>query len=551
MRPALKLTPVLALALGLLPGCGEVTVRQDMPSAYGVPAAGTSPLAPGETRLDPAITTTLVKLAEDRRSIKRDLTKIEGTPIADILTVGSPIGYSLRNRFLNVGIPLGEAFATSTDPAFRAQLLELSRWDRDEESRAAALIALAGTHDLKYLQVFNEALIHLNPGVRFGALEALVVFEHPREAMPLLAAASERDTEPLLRVYASAGLARMGDAAGLHRVRAFLDNPSWVVKAMAAKYLGELGQAEDYNRLLNLIDREVGNDFVVAEYCVSALKLWPKQKAVSELKAQSAPSAPAQSVATFGSDISLGFLPALEITAPRVKQQEQIDPRINNNLMRLLKQRMDARPDSFASSDASLFNLSRLSTVTGYSLKTRYTELGFLLTEGLAGTKDYQIQRELENAARLAKNVQTRAAALVALAYTKNMQYLTLFQGALNDTNTTVRFAALESLLILGDRSVQLQLGGSARNDPSVAVQIYAAAGMWRMGDSFGKEILLRFLDHTDWFPRAMSAYYIGEMGGGYEYRRIIQYLTRETDPSTKAELATALMKLHPKKDLP
>lgn len=277
MRPVLRFSPLLAFAL--LANCGEVTVRTDIPSGYDAPAPGTSPLAPGETRLDPAISNALVKLAEERRSLKRDLTQVDGTPAADILTVGSPIGYALRNRFLNVGIPLGEAFSRSTDPAFRAQLLELSRWDRDGESRAAALIALARTHDIKYLQVFNEALIHLDPAVRFGALEALVNFEHPREAMPLLAAASERDTEPLLRVYAAAGLARMGDAAGLHRLRAFLDNPSWVVKAMAAKYLGELGGAEDYDLLLGRIDREVGNDFVVAEYCVSALKLWPKKKA--------------------------------------------------------------------------------------------------------------------------------------------------------------------------------------------------------------------------------------------------------------------------------
>jgi hypothetical protein len=277
MRLALKLSPLLGLAL--LSGCGEVTLRTDIPSSYGAPAPGTSPLAPGETKLDPAISNALIRLAEDRRNLKRDLTKIEGTPTADILTVGSPIGYALRNRFLNVGIPLGDAFSHSTDPAFRAQLLELSRWDRDGESRAAALIALARTHDMKYLQVFNEALIHLDPAVRFGALEALVVFEHPHEAMPLLAAASERDTEPLLRVYAAAGLARMGDVAGLHRVRAFLDNPSWVVKAMAAKYLGELGSAEDYDLLLRRIDGEIGNDFVVAEYCVSALKLWPKKKA--------------------------------------------------------------------------------------------------------------------------------------------------------------------------------------------------------------------------------------------------------------------------------
>jgi HEAT repeat protein len=545
MRAFLKLSPLLAFAL--LSSCGEVTVRTDIPSAYGAPAPGTSPLAPGEMKLDPSISNALIKLAEDRRNLKRDLTKIEGTPVADILTVGSPIGYTLRNRFLNVGIPLGEAFARSTDPAFRAQLLELSRWDRDGESRAAALIALARTHDLKYLQVFNEALIHLDPAVRFGALEALVVFEHPREAMPLLAAASERDSEPLLRVYAAAGLARMGDVAGLHRVREFLDNPSWVVKALAGKYLGELGSLEDYDTLLNRIDREVGNDFVVAEFCVSALKLWPQKKAASLLTSPSKPAAPAPAVAS--SDISLDFLPALEITAPRVKQEELIDPRINSNLLRLLQQRMDARPDLLAASDASLSNLSKLSTLTGYALKTRYTELGFLLTEGLAGTRDYQLQHELENAARLAKNVQTRAAALVALAYSRDMRYMTLFQGALNDPSVTVRFAALESLLVIGDKSVQLQLGGAARNDQSLAVQIYAAGGMWRMGDSFGKEILLRFLDHADWFPRAMAAYYIGEMGGGYEYRRLLQYLDRETDPSTRAEIATALMKLHPRKD--
>lgn len=252
-----------------------------------------------------------------------------------------------------------------------------------------------------------------------------------------------------------------------------------------------------------------------------------------------------------GVDMSLGFLPALTVTAPRVVQEDMIDPVINQQLMRLLTQRMDARADAVAASDASLSNLARLSTLTGYSLKTRYTEIGFLLTEGLAGTKDYQLQSELEKAARLAKNVQTRAAAMVALAYTKRLQYLTLFQGALTDPNPTVRFAALESLLILGDSGVTLSLGNAARNDQSIAIQIYAAAGLWRKGDSFGKEILLRFMDHQDWFARAMAAYYIGELGGGYEYRRLMNYLDREPDPGTKAEIATALMKLHPKKDQP
>jgi hypothetical protein len=280
-----------ALIAGLSACGGGAAVQTAPPSAYGTPDA---PAAPGAAAapasslssapdpasgIDPQISAALIQLAEERRNFRRDLTGAQGQPIGDLLAVGSPVGFSLRNRFLNLGIPLAEAFARNPDPAFRAQLLELSRWDRDGESRANALIALAKTHELKYLQVFNEALIHLDPGVRFGALEALVVWDHPKQAMPLLAAASERDSEPLLRVYASAGLARMGDTAGLHRLRAFLDSPSWLVRALAAKYLGELGEAQDYDDLLGRIDREVGNDFVVAEFCVSALKLYPKKKA--------------------------------------------------------------------------------------------------------------------------------------------------------------------------------------------------------------------------------------------------------------------------------
>ncbi len=233
---------------------------------------------PNAPKADAQISTVLIKLAEDKSRFRRDLTGVEGTPIGEMLTVGSPIGFDLRNRFLGLGIPLAEAFAANPDPVFRQQLVELARWDKEGEARAAALIALAGQKELRHLQIFNEALINLNPGVRFGALEALVVWGHPTQAMPLLAAASERDNEPLLRVYAAAGLVRLGDPAGLHRLRAFLDNPSWVVKALAAKYIGELGTAEDYRLLLDRIDREVTNDFVVAEFCVAALKLYPKTK---------------------------------------------------------------------------------------------------------------------------------------------------------------------------------------------------------------------------------------------------------------------------------
>ncbi|MDE2509700.1 MAG: HEAT repeat domain-containing protein [Elusimicrobia bacterium] len=559
MTPHKRLLPaaLLAVAAAALCACGGMDLRMNTaPEAYR-PAPGSlamSTTTRTELPVDPQITAELVKLAENHRNFKRDLSAAtSGTPEGDILLVGSPIGYNLRNRFLNLGIPLGEAFTSNTDPIFRTQLIELARWDRDDESRASALLALARWHDIAHLQIFNEALIHLNPGVRFAALEALITWGHPREAQVLLGAAAERDPEPILRVYASAGLARLGDPAGLARLRQYLNDPSWLVKAMAAKYIGDFGTAEDYTILLNRLDGEMGNDFVVAEFCVSALKLYPKKKAADAKAVPAKPvrveSQPVGGNLVMDDDVAFQLDP-LVVTAPRVEAQvDLIDPRINAQLLRLLQQRMDARPDSAAQLDASIGNLNKLTTLTGYNLQTRYTELGFLLTEGLAGTSDYQLQSELEKVVRLGTNVQTRAAAMVALAYTKDMRYLSMFQGGLNDPNITIRFAALESLLAMGDSAVELQIGNTARTDASLPVQIYAAAAMWRMGDIFGREILLRLYQNQDWLVRAMTDHYLGEMGGGDEYRRLQRELGGESDPAVKAEILVALVKLNPKKD--
>lgn len=555
-----RLAPgLIAASAAVLAACGGMELNVDRPPQAYRPAPGSlamSTAAPAESAMDAQITARLVSLAQDQAHFRRDLsTAASGTPEGDILLVGSPIGYNLRNRFLNLGIPLAEAFSASSDPVFRAQLVEMARWDHDDESRAAALVALARAHDIAHLRIFNEALVHLNPGVRFAALQALVTWSHPREAMVLLAAASEKDAEPILRVYAAAGLARLGDAAGLARLRLSLDSPSWLVKAMAAKYIGENGTAEDYALLLDRLNGEVGNDFVVAEFCVSALKLYPKKKAAD---AKAAPSRPTrvESKPVDGNlvlDDEMAFqLDPLVVTAPRVRAQaDLIDPRINQQLQRLLRQRMDARPEGSAQLDASIGNLNRLTTLSGYNLQTRYTELGFLLTEGLAGTSDYQLQVQLENVVRQGTNVQTRAAALLALAYAKDMRYLALIQGALIDASPTLRFAAIESLLVMGDQSAELQLAGAARTDASAPIQLYAAAGMWRMGDIFGREILLRAYQSRDWLTRAMADHYLGQMGGGDEYRRLQRELDGEQDSAVKAEILSALVKLNSKKDGP
>jgi len=264
----------LAAALGL-GGCGSLPSLP--PVQLGNPPLA-SPGAPTPIKTDAQITNALVDLVQAKDHFKVDLSQVQqGTPVGDILFLGSPIGYQLRNRYLTIGVPLAEALSRNGDPVFRERLINLARWDSDGETRAAALVALAGARDAVHFDVFREALMHLDPAVRFGALEALLIWDHPEKSLPLFSRAADTDTEPILRVYAAMALARAGEDAGRMRLRAFLDHNSWLVRAMAAQYLGECGSAEDYDLLVSRIGREISNDFVVAEYCIAALKLFPKK----------------------------------------------------------------------------------------------------------------------------------------------------------------------------------------------------------------------------------------------------------------------------------
>jgi HEAT repeat protein len=278
MRRVIRTPPILFCLLTA--GC--VTLPQ-LPEGQSYPAVvnpvdvfAKQPVAAPKDKIDPAVTMALIELLESKDRFRVDLTQAQDTPFAQILGVGSPIGYELRTRFLNLSIPLTEALTRNNDPALREKLVTVARWDSNEETRADALVALAGAHDVKDYDAFREALIHLDPAVRFGALEALTVWGNQDKSRVLLANSADRDMEPILRLYAAAGLARLGDASGTERLRKALDDPNWLVRSMAARYLGEFGTAEDYKLLTSRIGQEAGNDFVIAEYCIAALKLFPK-----------------------------------------------------------------------------------------------------------------------------------------------------------------------------------------------------------------------------------------------------------------------------------
>jgi len=274
----IRTSAVFLAFLLLLPatgGCAALPISVGLPG--GAPQSAPAPDLPPDAAPDPSIIAALNDLVETKDRFFVDLTQAApGTPLGDMLKLGSPVGYRLRNRYLGLGIPLSEALSRNSDPSFQEKLV--TRWDGAPEIRADALVTLAGIpRDLSQFAIYREALMHLDPGVRFGAIEGLGNWGKREQAAPLLTGSADRDSEPILRVQAAAELARLGDPSGLDRLRGFLDNPSWLVKAMAARYLGDLGTGADYDLMVTRLPRETANDFVTAEICIAAIKLFPKK----------------------------------------------------------------------------------------------------------------------------------------------------------------------------------------------------------------------------------------------------------------------------------
>ena len=65
-----------------------------------------------------------------------------------------------------------------------------------------------------------------------------------------------------------------------------------------------------------------------------------------------------------------------------------------------------------------------------------------------------------------------------------------------------------------------------------------------RLGDIYGREILLRLGQNQDWLVRAMAVKSLGDLGGEDEYIKILQWFTFETNPMVKAEMCSALLNL-------
>src|SRR5512137_879431 len=102
----------LALAAAALPLGGCLGELPTMPQVQlGNPPLAT-PGGPAPIKTDAQITNALVDLVNAKRQFKVDIAGLQpGTPLSDLVNVGSPTGYQLRTRYLSLGIPLGEALS--------------------------------------------------------------------------------------------------------------------------------------------------------------------------------------------------------------------------------------------------------------------------------------------------------------------------------------------------------------------------------------------------------------------------------------------------------
>ena len=140
--------------------------------------------------------------------------------------------------------------------------------------------------------------------------------------------------------------------------------------------------------------------------------------------------------------------PLVSTTRPRLKisGQQLVDVRIDNELVNMLEKLATAPPPEVVIDDPALVEVNRLRTPRGFAMKIRYSDMNYLLTEGLAGTSNMTLISRLETIAKSTPHKPTRAAALVALGYDPTRHDLSIFRDAMQDTNHIVRFGAVEGL---------------------------------------------------------------------------------------------------------
>ena len=105
--------------------------------------------------------------------------------------------------------------------------------------------------------------------------------------------------------------------------------------------------------------------------------------------------------------------------------------------------------------------------------------------------------------------------------------------------------AAFEALLRIEDSGADFAIQRLAREDPTLLIKTLAAAEMWRRGDDFGRVAIQDLAqDENDWFPRALAALSMRDLGGKDDYWKLFSRFNRERNDMVKAEAAGAILRL-------
>ncbi len=519
-------------------------------SACGGAAESRPPrLSPEENRVgmnqraEAATVPKLVQLVDDRRLLTLTPDDFRETALKDIVALTTPEGYRIKYRFLEIGVPVAQALSLSNDRQLQGRLVEVARFQSGRRARAESLLVLAAQKRPEHLKFFREALLDRDVAIQFAAVEALEAWNLP-EALPLLLDASQHSWSPLIRVFSARACVRLGAPEGKARLIGFLSDTDWLMRSMAARYLGDLGTAEDADLILWRIGRERDNNFALAELCIAGLKLWGRRNSVP---ANPVPPAPVRTTARPPAKVgSLFELEPLVVTAPRarVSGSQLVPPQIDAELVGLLEKIATERPPEVVVLDPSLNEVIKLVTPQGFGLYVRYTDISFLLTEGLAGTSNLTLVNRLENIARSSPNTPVRGSAFVALGHDNTRVDLSIFETSLRDPSIQVRFGVVEGLSAQRNPMVRGILAGVAQADRSLVVRLFAAQELGRRGDAQGVDILRRYLNDPDWVIRALATYGLGQLGDDADFERMMINLDRETEDHVVAENCLAVLRM-------
>lgn len=520
----------LVLAAGLA-GCGHIQiVPKDVARGPVVPE----------------ISNTLLALIDAQERGVISAADYRSTSLGAIAALGTPAGFRLRLRYQELGVSLVEALKMSRDENLLARLLELAQWSQGRRVRSEALVTLGAFGDPKDLRYFEAALRDQDVGIRFAAVEA--VQRWGREGSAEFLREAMRDPwSPLMRVFAAQAALSLGDADGLAVLFSALEDRSWIVRALAARYLGDHARPEDHDVLLRALNRETRNDFVVAELGIATLKLVARRDDAGAARPpERAGAANAQVPATPDDVIEMEPL-VLRPPRLRIPESVRVAQVINEKLVRLVRDRLNLPKDPALEADGNYQDMNRLVTPAGFALQTRYSELSVAVAEGLAGTTDPFLRAELRRLAEANRNPVTRATALVSLAYSRADEDIPLISAALSDPDPVIRFGAMEAAQVGRFREVGSSLLGAVSGDPVPAFRMFALQVLLSFDDPTAYTTLITSTGDSDWPARAMSFWYLGRYGRGSDYSFVLNAIAREKNPFVLAEAVLAAQRLAPR----